>query len=155
VILVYMPLRGRLVLGHKWLHVPDALSVFIDTPVTREEAHTCDCQDGLRCPFLGVLVALIDELLRLDVRGKVVRNEIVVTVLHDAIEQGGEALGIAKGAAVNMIEYVGELGLELVLLVQMRVAEVLDILGKVTEQEDVLFANLAGDFNLLRVLVDD
>jgi hypothetical protein len=76
-------------------------------------------------------------------------------MLHDAIEQGGEALGIAKGAAVDVIKYVGELRLELVLLVQMRVAEVLDILGKVTEQEDVLFANLAGDFNLLRVLVDD
>jgi hypothetical protein len=74
-------------------------------------------------------------------------------VLHDAIEQGGKALGIAKGAAVDVIKYIGELRLELVLLVQMRVAEVLDILGKVTEQEDVLFTNLAGDFNLLRVLV--
>jgi hypothetical protein len=150
-----MPLRRRLVLGHKWLYVPDALSVLIDTPVTCEEAHTCDRQDSLCCPLLGVLVALVDELLRLDVRGKVIRNEVVVTMLHDAIEQGGEALGIAKSAAVDVIKYVGELRLELVLLVQMRVAEVLDILGKVTEQEDVLFANLAGDFNLLRVLVDD
>jgi hypothetical protein len=150
-----MPSRGRLVLGHKWLYVPDTLSVLIDTPVTCEEAHTCDRQDGLRCPLLGILVALVDELLRLDVRGKVIRNEVVVTMLHDAIEQGREALGIAKGAAMDMIEYVGELGLELVLLVQMRVAEVFDILGKVTEQEYVLFTNLAGDFNLLRMLVVD
>jgi hypothetical protein len=76
-------------------------------------------------------------------------------MLHDAIKQGGEALGIAKGAAVDVIKYIGELRLELVLLVQMRVTEVLNILRKVTEQEDVLFTNLAGDFNLLRVLVDD
>jgi hypothetical protein len=150
-----MPLRRRLVLGYKWLYVPDALSVLIDTSVAREEAHTCDRQDGLCCPLLGVLVALVDELLRLDVRGKVIRNEVVVTMLHDAIKQGGEALGIAKGAAVDVIKYIGELRLELVLLVQMCVAEVLNILGKVTEQEDVLFTNLAGDFNLLRVLVDD
>jgi hypothetical protein len=150
-----MPLRRRLVLGYKWLYVPDALSVLIDTSVAREEAHTCDRQDGLCCPLLGVLVALVDELLRLDVRGKVIRNEVVVTMLHDAIKQGGEALGIAKGAAVDVIKYIGELRLELVLLVQMRVTEVLNILRKVTEQEDVLFTNLAGDFNLLRVLVDD
>jgi hypothetical protein len=37
---------------------------------------------------------------------------------------------------------------ERVCSVQMRVAEVFDVLGEVAEEEDVVFADLAGDFNL-------
>jgi hypothetical protein len=38
-------------------------------------------------------------------------------------------------------------------IVKMAVAEILDIFCEVTEEEDVLFANLAGNLNLRQLLV--
>ena len=130
------------------LNVPYALRVLIDTPVAREESHSRDRRDGLCSPLLRVLVALVDELLRLDVRCKVIRNEVVVTMVHDAVEERREGAGVAKGARVDAVEYGSKSRVELVLLVEVSVAELVDVLGEVAEKEDVVLADLAGNFNL-------
>lgn len=72
-------------------------------------------------------------------------------MLNDTVDQRGKALSIAKCTVVDVIEDGCELRIKLVLRVQMGVTEVLDIFGKVTKEEDVLFADFAGDFNLKSV----
>lgn len=67
-------LRCRVALHCQGLHVPDAFSILIDTPITGKETHTCHRGDSLCRPLLCILVALVDKLLRLDVRRKVIRD---------------------------------------------------------------------------------
>lgn len=69
-------------------------------------------------------------------------------MLDDAVEEGGEGACIAKTALVDLIEDLGELGLELVMIVEMRVAKILDVFCEITEEEDVLFTDFAGDLDL-------
>tara|TARA_R110002003_G_scaffold42_3_gene3084 strand:+ start:14478 stop:14738 length:261 start_codon:yes stop_codon:yes gene_type:complete len=86
--------------------------------------------------------------LRLDVRRKVIRNEVVVAVFNDAVDESREFLSVAKGAVVDVVEDNGELGIELVVAVEMGVSEVLDIFCEVAEEEDIVLADFTGDFNL-------
>jgi hypothetical protein len=74
-------------------------------------------------------------------------------VLNDAVDESGEALGVAKGALMDMVEDNGELRIELVLAVEMGVSEVFHVFCEVAEEEDIVFADFAGDFNL-QSLVD-
>jgi hypothetical protein len=145
------PLWRRLILGNKRLYIPDTLGVLINTSVTREEAHSRDRGNTLAGPLLCVLVALVDELLRLDIRCKVVGHKVVVAVLDNTVEKSREALSIAEHASVDGVEDLRELGLELVLRIEMCVSEVFNILCKVTEEEDVFFADFTGNLNLRRV----
>jgi hypothetical protein len=143
-------LRRRLILGDKWLNIPNALSVLVNAPVTREETHARHSGDALRCPLLRVLIAFVDELLCLDVRVEVVRDEVVVAVLDNAVDQRGEALTVAEPPSADAVENGGELRVELVVRVDMGVAQVFHIFSEVAEEEDVLLANLTGDFDLAR-----
>jgi hypothetical protein len=86
--------------------------------------------------------------LRLDVRRKVIRNEVVVAVLNDAVDESREFLSVAENAVVDVVEDNGELGIELVVAVEMGMSEVLDVFCEVAEEEDVVLADLTGDFNL-------
>jgi len=70
--------------------VPDHLGVLINTPVASEETHPSDAGDTLRGPFLLILVLLVDEFLCLAVRRKVVRHQVEVSMLDDAIDESGE-----------------------------------------------------------------
>jgi hypothetical protein len=60
--------------------------------------------------------------LGLDVRRKVVADEVVVPVLNNAVDECGEGAGITKLALMDGVEYVGKVSVELVLAVEMRVA---------------------------------
>lgn len=115
-------LRLVILLLHQRLNIPDGLRVLVDAPVTREEAHARHREDGLGRPRLRVLVRLVDQLLSVHIRGKVVRDKVVVAVLDDAVEQCAEGPGVAKASFVDLIEDLGELGFELVVVVEMRVA---------------------------------
>ena len=143
------PPLNPILLLHKRLSIPDALCILINTPIAAKKAHPPNRSNSLGRPLLRVLVALVNELLRLDVGREVVGDEVVVAVLDDAVEQRGEGARVAKLARVDGVEDVGEVGVELVLLVEVAVAEVFDVLGQVAEEEDVFFANLARDFDLV------
>lgn len=69
-------------------------------------------------------------------------------MVDDAVEQGTEALGITECALVNRVEDGRELGVELVVRVEMGVAEVFDVFCQVAEQEDVLLADFSGNLDL-------
>lgn len=72
-------------------------------------------------------------------------------MLDDAVDESREALRVAKHALVDAIEDLGERGFELVVLVEVGVAEVLDVFGEIAEEEDVVLANLTGDFDLVEI----
>lgn len=143
-------LRGWLALDLQRLHVPDSLGILVNTPVAREEAHTSNSGDGLGGPLFGVLEALVNELLRLDVRSKVVGYKVVVAMVNNAIDKRRELVGIAKRVVSNGIKDIGKRRVQFVLRVHVCVTKVLDIFGQVTEKEDVLVANLTGNLNLSR-----
>lgn len=136
---------------HQRLNVPDALRILVDTPIAREESHTRHSEDSLGRPRLCVLVCLVNQLLRLHVRSKVVGDQVVVAVLDNTVEQRAECSSIAETTFVDLVKHLGELRLELVVLVQMCVAQVLDILCEVTEEKNVLLANLACNLDLSTV----
>jgi hypothetical protein len=69
-------------------------------------------------------------------------------VLHDAVEERGEGTCVAKGAGMDGVENGGKGWVELVVLVEMRMAEVVDIFGEVAKEEDILLSDFTGDFNL-------
>jgi hypothetical protein len=55
---------------------------------------------------------------------------------------------ISEGTFLDSIEDLGQAFIELVCPIDVPVAEILDILGEVTKQEDVVLADLAGNLNL-------
>ena len=69
-------------------------------------------------------------------------------MVDDTVEESGELIGITERALVDAVEDCGELGVELVMRVQMCVSEVLNVLGEVAEEEDILLTDLAGDLDL-------
>ena len=70
-------------------------------------------------------------------------------MVDDGVAEGGEAAGVAKGVGFDGGEDLGEGGVEGEGAVVVGVAEVFDVFGQVAEEEDVGFADFAGDFDLL------
>lgn len=136
-------------LRNKRLDVPDHLGVFIDTSVTAEEAHACNGGDGLGSPFILVLVGLVDELVSLAIGCEVVGDEVVITVFDDSVDECGKGACVTEGALLDFVEDLGEGLVELVVSVDVGVAKVFDVLRKITEEEDVVLADLASDLDLL------
>lgn len=95
-----------------------------------------------------VLVCLVDQVLRLDVARKVVRDEVVVAVVNDTIDQRRECIGVAELATTDRVKNTLQGGVELEARIAMCMAEVLHVLGQIAEQEDILLAYLTSDFNL-------
>ena len=69
-------------------------------------------------------------------------------MLVDGVDKGGEVALVAECAALDGVEDFLELGVELEIAVEVVVTEIFDVFGEVAEEEDVLFADFAGDFNL-------
>lgn len=86
--------------------------------------------------------------MRGDVRIEVVRNEIVITMLFNGRGQCGEIGCVAKHVIFDRFEHFRQLRVELEVSVEVPVAEFLDVFGERAEEEDVLLADLPGDFNL-------
>lgn len=133
------------------LNVPDALRILVDAAVRAEEAHSRHTLDALGDPALLVAVGLVNELLRLDIAVEIIRHEVEVAMVADGRDHAHEVVGLTEGALLDGLEHLDEVGVDGVSAVGVVVANVLDVLGKVTEQEDVLLADFAGDFDLWRV----
>jgi len=69
-------------------------------------------------------------------------------VLGDGADERRELALVAKGAGADRVEDLLEVRVDGVGAVGVRVAEVFDIFGEVAEEEDVGFADFAGDFDL-------
>lgn len=127
------------------LNVPDHLRVLVNATIAREETHTRHAGDGLGQPLVLLLVCLVNEALCVNVRLEVVRDEVVVAVVDDRVYEVGELAGIAENAFANGLEDVLEHGVQVEVLVEVCVAQVLDVFAEVAEEEDVLFSDFSCD----------
>jgi hypothetical protein len=132
----------------QWLNVPNHLGVLINASVAGEETHPGHACDALCDPLLLVPVRLIDELVGLAVAVEVIRDQVVVSVLDNAIDQRREGARVAEGTFLDCIEHLSKTLVELVRPIDVTVAKVLNVLCEVAEEEDVVLPNFASNFNL-------
>lgn len=81
---------------------------------------------------------------------EIIADEIVITMVHDGVDDGLEGVSIAECTGADAVEDCAEVCVELEAggVVDVGVAEVVDVFGEVAEEEDVLFADFTGDFDL-------
>ena len=87
--------------------------------------------------------------MRLDIAVEVVADEIVVAVIADGADEGGELVRVAESVRLDGVEDFDQVRVHGVTAVVVRVPEVFHVFGKVAEEEDVVFADFAGDFDLI------
>jgi hypothetical protein len=86
--------------------------------------------------------------MRGDVGVEIVRDEVVVTVFFDGACERGEVGFVAEHVIFDRVEDTLQLWVQLEAPVEVSVAKVLDVFGEIAEEEDVLLADFAGDFDL-------
>lgn len=69
-------------------------------------------------------------------------------MFDDGVAERREASGVAEHATFDGVEDFAEVRVELEVAVGVGVAQVFYVFGQVAEEEDVVFADFAGDFNL-------
>lgn len=133
------------------LGIPDLLCILFDATIRAEEAHSRHGSNGLGQPFVLVFVRLIDELLRVDVALEVVGDQVVIAMVDNAVDQSAELACIAERPVADGVKNARQLRVELEAAVEVVVTEIFDILGEITEQEDVVLADFSGDLNVRTV----
>lgn len=124
------------------------LGILVDASVRAEEAHARNARDRLGQPLILVFVRLVNGCMCLNVAVEVVRDKVVVAMVADSRDHGQEVVGLAECAALNSFEDLGKVRVDGVRAVCVRVAKILNILGEIAKEENVVLANLTGDLNL-------
>lgn len=86
--------------------------------------------------------------MRLDVAVEVIRHQVIVSVMANCVNHGIEIVRRTEGTVFDLVEDLVEVRIDDVRAVVVGMAKVLDIFGEVAEEEDVIFADFTGDFNL-------
>lgn len=73
-------------------------------------------------------------------------------MIDDAVEEGGKGTSVAEGAGVDGVEHFSEGRVEIVLLVEVGVAEVVNVFCEVAEEENVVLTDFAGNFDLTKLV---
>jgi hypothetical protein len=134
--------------GSDLLGIPNLLRIFLNAAIRAKETHPSDSGNRLRKPLVLVLVRLVDEFLGVDVALEVVGDQVIVSVIRDAVDEGAELGRVAEHAFTDDFEDAREVWVELEVAVPVRVAQVFDVLGQVAEEEDVVFADFSCDLNV-------
>ena len=95
-----------------------------------------------------VLVRLIYQRMRFDITVEVITDEIVISVVDDGVDQRGEAVDVTETTALDSFEHLDQVGVEGKRAVSVGVTQVFDVLGQVSEKEDVRVPDFPSDFNL-------
>ena len=133
------------------LNIPNAFRVLLNASIACKETHSCYACDALTDPLILVLVRGVDQVMRLQVTLEVVGDEVVVAMFSNAADEGRECSYVAKLAALNYVEDLLQLRVDLILAIVVCVAKVFNILCQIAEEKDVLIARLARDFDLQKV----
>lgn len=120
----------------------------MDTSIAAEKPHPTHASDTFADPLILILVRLIHERMRRDVRVEIVRDKIIVPMVGDGAAQGAEPVGLAKRVGFDGVEDFGKVGVQRKGAEIVGVAEVFDVFGEITEEEDVGVANFARYLNL-------
>lgn len=84
---------------------------------------------------------------------EIIRYQVVVPVVPNRRDHASEVLGFTKSALFDLLEDLGEIGIDGVRAIIVGVAEIFNILGKIAEEEDVVLSNLTRNFNLADVSI--
>ena len=131
-----------------WLDVPNHLRILHNTSITAKGAHPRNGRNAPRHPLLLLLILHVNELLGLAVRRKVIGDEVVVAMVNDAVDERGEGTGLPKSTLFNLIKDLGKGFVEMVIAIDVGVAQIVDVFGEVAEEENVVLADFARDFDL-------
>ena len=70
-------------------------------------------------------------------------------MIGDRADHCRECILITEHTRSDCIKYLGQIRVQCVFAVEVIVAKVLDVFGKVTEEEYVLITSFTSDFNLI------
>ena len=124
------------------------IRILLNTPITTKKPHACHTRNTLLQPSRLVLIRLIHQLMRLNIRIEIVGHEVIIPMIGDRIAQRGKAARVAKGVGFDGVEDASEVRVEGEGAVGVGVAEVFDVFGEVAEEEDVVRGDFAGYFDL-------
>lgn len=79
---------------------------------------------------------------------KVVRDKVIIPMVLNRLDQRREVVRRPERVAADVVEDGREVSVQGGGGVGVCVPEVVDVFGEVAEEEDVLLANFAGDFDL-------
>lgn len=137
-----------LVVNDKRLDVPNLLGIFVDAAVTGEETHASHSLDALGDPFILVAVGVVHKRMSVDIAAEIIRNKIEIPVLAYSGNHATEIVRSAECSLFDLVEDLVEVSVDAVGSVVVRMAEILDVLGEVAEEEDIVLADFSGDFDL-------
>jgi hypothetical protein len=80
---------------------------------------------------------------------EIIRDEVVIAMLFDSGDESRESACVTKSTFLDFIKDLGEIRVEDMWTVGVGVAEIFDVFGEIAEEEDVVLADFACDFNLL------
>ena len=129
------------------LAIPNLRRILLNTPIGTEKPHPRHRRNRLSQPLLLLRKNLVNQLLRIHVTLEIIRNQIIIPMVHYTVHQRAKLSCVAESATADRAEDLLELGVEVEFAVEVGVTEVFDIFGEVAEQEDVVFANFAGDLD--------
>ncbi len=69
-------------------------------------------------------------------------------MVDDAVDECGEGTGLPESTLFNLIKDLGKGFVEMVIAIDVAVAQIVDVFGEVAEEENVLLADFARDFDL-------
>ena len=80
---------------------------------------------------------------------EIIGNEVVIPMVLNGPNESAESTGVAECALLDLLKDLREVWIKIVRAIVVSVAEILNILCQVAEQEDVVLTNLTRDFNLI------
>lgn len=86
--------------------------------------------------------------MSLAVAVEIVADQVVVTMILNSTDQGTESTLIAESTILDAVEDLDKLRVDAVVAIEMGMSEILNILREVTEEENILFANLTSDLDV-------
>lgn len=82
---------------------------------------------------------------------KIITDEVVVAVLFDCVDEGAEGACITERVGAYSVEDCGQAAVQWRAGKCMLMSEILDVFGEVAKEEDVVFADFAGYFDLFPI----
>lgn len=116
-----------LILYIQWFDVPDTVCIFVDATITAEETHASNTGDTLGDPGILILVRSVDEILCCEVGVEVIRDKVVIAMLNNCVDEGGEGPLVAESTLLDGFENAGQSWVDLILAVEVVVAKIFNI----------------------------
>ena len=79
---------------------------------------------------------------------EVIRDKVVIAVLNNCIDKSGESPLVAELARLDRFEDFLQCWINLILAIEVVVAEIFNIFSKVAKEENILVACFPSDFDL-------